>query len=75
MWVRKIILFVARRAVSDLFQIMVSFKYNSQLKETGISFLLFEPVSSENCNVTPSFRPFIQGLSPCNQRLFIQAEP
>lgn len=61
--------------MSDLFQITVAVKYDSQLKDKGISFLLAEPVPSENPTHTASFQTFVQGPRPATRQKFLQAQP
>lgn len=63
---------IAVRVGSDLSQVTVSVKQNSQLQEPGVSFLpVTGPVSSKHCTAFTSFQP----SSGTRSRLFIQAEP
>lgn len=55
---------------SDLSQVTLSVKQNSQLQEPGISFLpITGPVSCKHRTAFPSFQP------SSRSRLFVQAEP
>lgn len=77
MWVRGIILLIARRVVSDLFQIMASFKCNSQLKEMDSLPIPFLGQSLLKTVMPPlAFNSLSEDWVPATrQKLFIQVEP